>query len=120
MYWSGGHFFVATCIKGSNRVRNTNRNKMTLRGQFKHCIKFSLLCLIDCIKRYVDIFAKMAMEDAESFVQESKILPPKVRKMVKEEICDKWPKVFPISNWCAYNQGYILGWPVNSNKGQIS
>ena len=50
----------------------------------------------------------MAMQDAESFVQESKTLPPKLRKMVKEEICGQWPKLLPISNWCAHNQGYII------------
>ena len=66
---------------------------------------FRFLYPIDCIKKYVEIFAFMAMQDAESFVQESKTLPPKLRKMVKEEICEKWPKIFPISNWCAYAQG---------------
>ena len=66
--------------------------------------------MIDCLKRFVEIFSNMAMQSfllSESFVQESKTLPPKLRKMVKEEICEKWPKIFPISNWCAYAQGSI-------------
>ena len=66
--------------------------------------------MIDCLKRFVENFSNMAMQSfmlSESFVQESKTLPPKIRKMVKEEICGQWPKVISISNWCTQNQGYV-------------
>ena len=56
------------------------------------------------IKGYIEVFSNMARKDVESFVQETENLPPKLRRLIKEKVCESGPKVFPISNWCTYKE----------------
>ena len=42
--------------------------------------------------------------EAMSLLQKSPELPPQLRRLVKLEVCGRWSKVFPISNYCAYTE----------------
>ena len=46
----------------------------------------------------------MGEQEAISLYQKSKRFPPEVQRLIKKEVCGKWPKVFPFSNWCAYTE----------------
>ena len=46
----------------------------------------------------------MGEQEAISLYQKSKKFPPEVQRLIKKEVCGKWPKVFPFSNWCAYTE----------------
>ena len=46
----------------------------------------------------------MNQPEAISLLQQSEELPPQLRRLVSLEVCSKWPKVFPISNYCAYKE----------------
>ena len=46
----------------------------------------------------------MGEEEAISLIQKSNELTPEIRRLLKSVVCEKWPQVFPFSNWCDYTQ----------------
>ena len=75
-----------------------------IRQQQRECLRGEL----QCIKRYAGAFASiltdMGAQEAIEIVQKAKLLPPMFKNLIKEEVCGRWPKVFPISNWCSYKE----------------
>ena len=66
-----------------------------------YSLKFST---IYCRFFYLGILTNMGEQEAISLYQKSKRFPPEVQRLIKKEVCGKWPKVFPFSNWCAYTE----------------
>ena len=60
--------------------------------------------IIYCHFFYLGILTNMGEQEAISLYNKSKRFPPEVRRLIKKEVCGKWPKVFPFSNWCAYTE----------------
>ena len=69
------------------------------------------------MKKYIEVFnhllpflfnlgilTNMGEQEAISLYHKSKRFPPEVQRLIKKEVCGKWPKVFPFSNWCAYTE----------------
>lgn len=53
--------------------------------------------------------AELGVQETISLLQQSRELPQELRQRIRDSACSRYPNIFPISNWCAYDSQIAQG-----------